>query len=69
MRFGNKTALHALRYHAKEYLLASWLDTMLPESTVTAMIRVVLAPHQVYRDRVNPLGQEAHAGWTNGLAT
>ena len=63
MRFGNKTALNALRYHANEYLLGSWLDTMIPESTVTATIREVLASHQVYRDRVNPIGQEAQVGW------
>lgn len=30
------------------------------------MIREVLASHQVYRERVNPIGQEAQVGWTMG---
>ena len=51
-------------YQAKEYLLGSWLDTVIPGITVTTMIREVLASHQVYRERVNPIGQEAQVGWT-----
>ena len=50
-------------YHAKEYILGSWLDTVIPELTVTSRIREVLASHHVYREKVNPIGQEAQVGW------
>ena len=55
-----------LRFYAKDYLLSQWLDTMIPESTVKATIREVLASHKIYREKVNPIGKYAQVGWKMG---